>query len=107
MEGPLSPPTRYPNTILKPPAGRGKCAIFTVRKESLASMPALSSPHESCGNPRLTRLPRKTYSAAALFPVIGLWTGCTRLKMQIVTECKFSLTEKIEGVQQDRSLTAS
>jgi hypothetical protein len=40
-------------------------------------------------------------------PVICLWTGCTRLKMHGVTERDFLLTEFIEGVQQDRSLTAS
>jgi hypothetical protein len=39
--------------------------------------------------------------------VIGLWTGCTRLKKQIVAAPNFSLTPKLEGVQQDRSLTAS
>ncbi len=50
---------------------------------------------------------RETRCGAALNPVMGLWTGCTRLKMHIVTKSDFSLTEIIEGVQQDRSLTAS
>jgi hypothetical protein len=50
---------------------------------------------------------RETISVAAPNPVIRLWTGCTRLKMHGVTERDFSLTEFIEGVQQDRSLTAS
>jgi hypothetical protein len=50
---------------------------------------------------------RKTNSAPAPNPVICLWMGCTRLKMHGVTERDFSLTEFIEGVQQDRSLTAS
>jgi hypothetical protein len=40
-------------------------------------------------------------------PVIGLWTGCTRLKKQIVAALSFLLTPKLEGVQQNRSLTAS
>jgi hypothetical protein len=33
--------------------------------------------------------------------------GCTRLKTRVLTKAYFSLTGKIEGVQQDRSLTAS
>jgi hypothetical protein len=40
-------------------------------------------------------------------PVTALWTACTRLKTHVLTNAYFSLTEKIEGVQQDRSLTAS
>ncbi|HKU25922.1 MAG TPA: hypothetical protein VJQ54_10655 [Candidatus Sulfotelmatobacter sp.] len=35
----------------------------------------------------------------APFPVVGLWTACTRLKRHIVTGASFSLTEKIEGVK--------
>jgi hypothetical protein len=58
-----------------------------------------------------TRLPRgfraKTISPAAPFLVRGLCTACTRLKTRVVTNAYFRLTEKIEGVQQDRSLTAS
>jgi hypothetical protein len=40
-------------------------------------------------------------------PVTGLWTGCTRLKIHVLTNAYFSLTEKIEGVEQHCSLTAS
>jgi hypothetical protein len=57
--------------------------------------------------PQLARVSRKVHSVAAPFSGTGLWTGCTRLKKQIVTTASFRLTEKIEGVQQDRSLTAS
>jgi hypothetical protein len=50
---------------------------------------------------------RKINSRSAPNPVTGLWTGCTRLKKQTVTGACFRLTKIIEGVQQDRSLTAS
>jgi hypothetical protein len=57
--------------------------------------------------PRLVRGLPETVSRSAPNPVMGLWTGCTRLKTRVVTERDFSLTERIEGVQEDRSLTAS
>jgi hypothetical protein len=57
--------------------------------------------------PRLARSLRETVLRPAPNPVMGLWTGCTRLKTQIVTKRDFPLTKKIESVQQDRSLTAS
>jgi hypothetical protein len=44
---------------------------------------------------------------AAQNPVIRLWTGCTRLKIQRLTDADFSLTQDLEGVKQDRSLTPS
>jgi hypothetical protein len=40
-------------------------------------------------------------------PVTVLWTACTRMKTRVLTIAYFPLTEKIEGVQQDRSLIAS
>jgi hypothetical protein len=49
---------------------------------------------------------RKVFSTA-LFSVTALWTACTPLKIRVLTNAYFSLTEKIKGVQQDRSLTAS
>jgi hypothetical protein len=49
----------------------------------------------------------KSWAPAAPIPGRYLWNSCSRLKKQIVTIGDFSLTEKIEGVQQDRSLTAS
>jgi hypothetical protein len=62
-------------------------------------------------NPGKTRavlgFSHKLFSGTALFPVMRLWTACTPLKTRVLTNAYFSLTEKIEGVQQDRSLTAS
>jgi hypothetical protein len=49
----------------------------------------------------------KSELATAPNPVMRLWNSCTRLKKQIVATGVFSLTGKIEGVQQDRSLTTS
>src|SRR6266516_8045811 len=57
--------------------------------------------------PRPTRSLRETVFHSAPNSVTVLWTGCTRLKTQIVTNRDFPLTKKIESVQQDRSLTAS
>jgi hypothetical protein len=57
--------------------------------------------------PRLVRGLPETVSGSAPNPVMRLWTGCTRLETHVVTGRDFSLTEKTEGVQQDRSLTAS
>jgi hypothetical protein len=49
----------------------------------------------------------KLFSGTALFPVTRLWMTRTPLKISVLTKAHFSLTEKIKGVQQDRSLTAS
>ncbi|MGB2602000.1 MAG: hypothetical protein WBC78_00285, partial [Candidatus Sulfotelmatobacter sp.] len=57
--------------------------------------------------PRPTRNARKVCYGVAPKLVMGLWTACTRLKIRVLTSAYFSLTEKIEGVQQDCSLTAS
>jgi len=46
-------------------------------------------------------------SGTALFSVTALWTACTLLEIRVLTNAYFSLTGKIKGVQQDRSLTAS
>jgi hypothetical protein len=45
--------------------------------------------------------------AVAQFPVMGLWTTCTRLKIHLLTERDFRLTFFPEGVELNRSLTAS
>src|SRR5256885_8535761 len=63
--------------------------------------------NEFCGNPHLARALAKVDFGAAPFPVMGLWTARTRLKTRVLTNAYFSLTQKLEGVQQDRSLTAS
>src|SRR5580704_3670797 len=107
MRGVRVSQSRFLGGISKLLAGRGKCAIFTVQKQSLASMPTVPSPDECWGKPRLTRLSRKMRCSTAPNPVRGLWTTCTRLKRQVLTNAHFSLTENVEGVQQDRSLTAS
>jgi hypothetical protein len=57
--------------------------------------------------PRGVRVPAKMVQPVAPNPVTGLCTTCTQLKMHVLTNAYFLLTEKIEGVQQDRSLTAS
>jgi len=41
----------------------------------------------------------KWESLSALFPVMGLWRACTRLKRQAVTSCYFSLTGILERVK--------
>jgi hypothetical protein len=57
--------------------------------------------------PRWMRVLAQTSLTLAQITGTGLWTACTRLKTCVLTNAYFSLTEKIEGVQQDRSLTAS
>jgi len=41
----------------------------------------------------------ETAFSLALIPGIALWTGCTPLKMHVLTNAYFSLTEEIEGVK--------
>jgi hypothetical protein len=88
-------------------ASRGICAIFTVAVQSCALFLAFLPANKSCEKPRRARLLAKIDFMAAPFPVRGLWMACTALKRRVLTKAYFSLTEKIEGVQQDRSLTAS
>src|ERR1700686_1923460 len=57
--------------------------------------------------PRLTRDLREANCGSAPIPVTCLWMACTRLKRHVLTSAYFPLTGKTEGVQQDRSLTAS
>jgi hypothetical protein len=63
--------------------------------------------HSSGENTRLGRTLQRINGRPAPNPVVGLWTGCTRLKTYVVMKRDFSLTGFVEGVQQDRSLTAS
>jgi hypothetical protein len=92
---------------LKSLASRGKCTIFTVQQQSTTRIVTFGRSQEFYE----TRPPRgfcaKTILRFAQFPVRGLCTACTRLKTRVVTNAYFRLTKKIEGVQQDRSLTAS
>jgi hypothetical protein len=93
--------------ILESLARRGKSAIFTVEQQSTTQIETFRPSQEFAK----TRVPRgfraKTILWVAQFPVRGLCTACTRLKTRVVTNAYFRLTKKIEGVQQDRSLTAS
>jgi hypothetical protein len=51
--------------------------------------------------------PAKLLLPTAQKPVTRLWTACTRLKINQIRRALFSLTPKLESVQQDRSLTVS
>ena len=88
-------------------AGRRKCWIFTRPKQKPGEVGQRSIVHEKGETRRLARGLRGAVRRIAPNPVRGLWTACTRLKIRVLTSAYFSLTEKIEGVQQDRSLTAS
>jgi hypothetical protein len=91
----------------KPQAGRGKSAIFTNPKHN-RDLRFTSTRVDTKGeNPRLARGLAKVLRHTAQNSVMRLWTARTRLKTHIVTTHHFSLTAKIEGVQQDRSLTPS
>jgi hypothetical protein len=91
----------------KPQAGRGKSAIFTNPKHN-RDLRFTSIRVDTRGeNLRLARVLRELFEPTAQNPVIPLWTACTRLKTHAVKTRDFSLTQKIEGVQQDRSLTPS
>jgi|ERR1035437_1609439 hypothetical protein len=87
----------------------GAREVLDFHKRKVEFFPAFTSIwiDAECETPRLARDLRKTTSGAAPNPVMRLWTGCTRLKTHLLTERGFSLTEKVEGVQQDCSLTAS
>ena len=88
-------------------AGRWKSAIFTGRNQK--PRPAFTSINIDAagGTPRLALDLCKLNRRIAPNPVMGLWTGCTRLKIQIVADAEFRLTKKIGSVQQDCSLTTS
>src|SRR5580704_10930301 len=82
---------------------RGKCPIFTTEKPNPPRLHI--DPHQyDWRNPRLKRGLRERLCRLAPNPVTGLCTACTRLKIQVLTNTYFSLTENVEGVQQDRSL---
>jgi hypothetical protein len=83
------------------------CAIFTGALHNHESFLTLVLANECGEKPRQLRLLAKVDFPPAPFPVRRLWTGCTRLKTRVLTKPYFSLTEKMEGVQQDRSLTTS
>src|SRR5579872_1834862 len=101
--------------------GRPKAAVPTQSKIQIPCWPrevrdfhrgvtkGLKAPNidSSRANPRWMRRFAESWPEVAPNPVTGLWTGCTRLKKQIVAGACFRLTENLEGVQQDRSLTAS
>jgi hypothetical protein len=87
--------------------GRGIGAFFTGVLHSRDPFGKLVSGNEFSGKPPLVRLLANVNSEAAPFSVTSLWTACTCLKTGVLTKAYFSLTQKIEGVQQDRSLTAS
>jgi hypothetical protein len=93
----------FPKTL----AGRWKCAIFTGTLHSGGGFGLFIYENQFSEKPRRARLLAKIDFMAAPFPVRGLWMACTALKRRVLTKAYFSLTEKIEGVQQDRSLTAS
>jgi hypothetical protein len=97
----------FPIELLELLARRGECWIFTGLQRGFARMCILIWDNESGEKPRPARGLQKIHFSSAPFPVMRLWTGCTRLKIRVLTTCDFSLTENIEGVQQDRSLTAS
>jgi hypothetical protein len=87
--------------------GCGICSIFTEALHSHDCFERFNYEKEFSGKPRRARLLAKIDFISAPFPVRGLWMACTALKRRVLTKAYFSLTEKIEGVQQDRSLTAS
>jgi hypothetical protein len=97
----------YSLPFLKVRTGRGIDAIFTGALHSRNSFASFVHQNQFSENRYWVRLLAKVNPGAAPFPVSGLWTACTRLKIHVLTNAYFSLTEKIEGVQQDRSLTAS
>jgi len=94
-------------TTAKLLASRGNCSIYTTQGGWESAGMTLTVVNESRKTPHRIRLSRKSIEALAPNPGRRLWTACTRLKMHVLTNVHFSLTEKIEGVQQDRSLTAS
>src|SRR5271166_2083042 len=86
---------------------RGKCVIFT---QALTNAPELLTSiciHAESETPHPEPGLEEMVWGIAPNPVMGLWTGCTRLKIRVLTSAYFPLTEKTEGVQQDCSLTAS
>jgi hypothetical protein len=91
----------------KPQAGCGKSSIFTNLKHNRDFRFTSTRADPKREKPRLARILRKVLELTAQDSVMRLWTACTRLKTHRVTTRDFSLTEKIERVQQDRSLTPS
>jgi len=61
----------------------------------------------ACKTPYLAKELAKLPARFAPNPVMMMWTGCTRLKIRVLTTRDFRLTFFLEGVEQDRSLTAS
>jgi hypothetical protein len=76
----------------------------TVRSD--ASPDSMQIP-QTTGNPHPVRLSQESDQPIAPNSVTRLWTGCTRLKIHVLTRQYFSLTENSEGVEQHCSLTAS
>jgi hypothetical protein len=102
------PPVRdYSFRLVRCRTGCGICAIFTGALHNRAPFERFSCRNEFSENPRRAWLLERAALGAAPFPVRGLWMACTWLKRRVLTNAYFSLTHKIEGVQQDRSLTAS
>jgi hypothetical protein len=108
-----SPPHRGKRTVLPElPVSEIPCQVREVpdfhNRETESSAGFTSTHINTAGeNPRLKRGLQGLLCRFAPNPVTGLWTACTRLKRQVLTNAHFSLTGKIEGVEQDRSLTAS
>jgi hypothetical protein len=73
--------------------------IFTLLNTVLGNSEAPSFSSRTREKPSVARLLRDLVSASAPIPVIRLWTGCTRLKTHVVTNCYFLLTIKIESVE--------
>ena len=88
-------------------APRRSCAIFTVPSDIQFRTLWARTYFKIRQTPQSTPFPRDLLRHLAPNPVTGLWTACTRLKIHVLTNAYFSLTGEIEGVQQDRSLTAS
>ncbi len=96
----------HPQTS-KPQVGRSKSAIFTNPKHNRGLRFTSTRVDTKREKPRLARVLRKVLDVTAQNLVMRLWTARTRLKTHTVTTRDFPLTPKIEGVQQDRSLTPS
>jgi len=103
----ILPVRDYSFRLVRFRTGCGVCAIFTGALHNRAPFERFSCRNEFSENQRWVRLLAKIDFAGCTIFGHRLVDGMHCIEKSVLTKAYFLLTHKIEGVQQDRSLTAS